>query len=337
MKRLVTLIGAFLLLTGVVLFAETSVLIDFTKLAADTKLGNSDTPTENAATMIDFSNVAGASFSDEEKAQMKTSLALNNWEVVLAPSSRTIENISLSMTREAKTSANAKPFNGEEMANLTVLGIRVHFPTAPFNSWAIVKPPFEIPAYADKTELQGDKLVVPDEEKGRGRKFDGYGVLKNVGVIKSISVTVYGSNFPNGFGLILKDQNNEEQQIFIDYLNFDGWRTLTWKNPNYISEVRNRQIKRYPLYPKSAPFVKLVGLIIYRDAAQEGGDFITYVKDIKITYDKAVLELQRDIDDESIWGILQARQEARRAAELRRLGNLQVLRYLEKQKMDQGK
>ncbi len=337
MKRLVTLIGAFLLLTGVVLFAETSVLIDFTKLAADTKLGNSDTPTENAATMIDFSNVAGASFSDEEKAQMKTSLALNNWEVVLAPSSRTIENISLSMTREAKTSANAKPFNGEEMANLTVLGIRVHFPTAPFNSWAIVKPPFEIPAYADKTELQGDKLVVPDEEKGRGRKFDGYGVLKNVGVIKSISVTVYGSNFPNGFGLILEDQNNEEQQIFIDYLNFDGWRTLTWKNPNYISEVRNRQIKRYPLYPKSAPFVRLVGLIIYRDAAQEGGDFITYVKDIKITYDKAVLELQRDIDDESIWGILQARQEARRAAELRRLGNLQVLRYLEKQKMDQGK
>ncbi len=336
MKRLVTLIGAFLLLTGVVLFAETSVLIDFSKLAADTKLGKSDTPTENAATMIDFSNVAGASFTPEEKAQMKTSLALNNWEVVLAPSSRTIENISLSMTKEATTSPNAKPFNGEDMANIKVLGIRVHFPTAPFNSWAIIKPPFEIPAYADKTELQGDKLVVPDKEKGRGRKFDHYGVLKNVGVIKSIAVTVYGSNFSNGFGIILKNQNNEEQQIFIDYLNFDGWRTLVWKNPNYISEVRNRQIRRYPLYPKSAPYIKLVGLVIYKDASQEGGDFITYVKDIKVTYDKAVLSLQRDIDDESIWHILQNRQAARRAAELRRLGNLQVLRYLEKMKMDKG-
>ncbi len=336
MKRFVLLIGAFLLLSGVILFAETSVLIDFSKLSADTKLGNNEKATENGATLIDFSNVAGASFTEEEKAKMKTSLAINNWEVVLSSSSRTVLNQSLSMTKEAKTSPKAKPFQGEEMANKTVMGIRVHFPVAPFNSWAVVKPPFEIPAYADKTQLQGDKLVVPDEEKGRGRKFDGYGVIKNVGVIKSVSVTVYGSNFPNGFGIILKNQNNEEQQIFIDYLNFDGWRTLTWNNPNYIADVRNREIKRYPLYPKSAPFIKLVGFVIYKDASQEGGDFITYIKDVKVTYDKAVLELQRDIDDEAIWGILKARQEARRAAELRRLGNMQVLRYLEKQKMDQG-
>ena len=336
MKRFILLLGAFLLFTGIFLYAETQVLIDFSKLAADTKLGNNKEATENGQTLIDFSAVAGASFSAEEKAKMKTSLALDNWGVVLASSSRTIQNQALSMTREATTSAKAKPFNGEEMANKKVLGIRVHFPVAPYNSWAIVKPPFDIPAYADKTELQGDKLVVPDAEKGRGNKFNGYGVVKNVGILKSLSVTVYGSNFPNGFGVILENQNHEQQQIFIDYLNFDGWRTLTWNNPNYVSEVRNREIKKYPLYPKSAPFVKLAGLVIYRDASQEGGDFITYVKDIKVTYDKAVLDLQRDIDDEAIWGILKARQEARRAAELKRLGNIQVLRYLEKQKMDKG-
>ena len=336
MKRFILLLGAFLLFTGIFLYAETSVLIDFSKLAADTKLGNNKKATENGATLIDFSSVAGASFSAEEKAKMKTSLALDNWEVVLASSSRTVQNQALSMTKEATTSSKAKPFNGEEMANKKVLGIRVHFPVAPYNSWAIIKPPFDIPAYADKTELQGDKLVVPDSEKGRGNKFNGYGVVKNVGILKSLSVTVYGSNFPNGFGVILENQNHEQQQIFIDYLNFDGWRTLTWNNPNYVAEVRNREIKKYPLYPKSAPFVKLAGLIIYRDASQEGGDFITYVKDIKVTYDKAVLDLQRDIDDEAIWGILKARQEARRAAELKRLGNIQVLRYLEKQKMDKG-
>ena len=79
-----------------------------------------------------------------------------------------------------------------------------------------------------------------------------------------------------------------------------------------------------------------MGFVIYKDASQEGGDFITYIKDVKVTYDKAVLDLQRDIDDEDIWGILRERQEARRAAELKRLGNMQVLKYLEKQKMDQG-
>ena len=335
MKRFILLLGALLLFTGLFLYAETTTLIDFSKLGADTKLGNNQKATENGATLIDFSAVAGASFSAEEKAKMKTSLALDNWQVVLTSSSRTIQNQALSMTKEATTSSKAKPFNGEDMASKKVLGIRVHFPVAPYNSWAIVKPPFSIPTYADKTELQGDKLVVPDKEKGRGTKFDNdYGVVKNVGVLKEISVTVYGSNFPNGFGIILENQNHEQQQIFIDYLNFDGWRRLTWKNPNYITEVRNREIKKYPLYPESAPFVKLAGLIIYRDASQEGGDFITYVKDIKVTYDKAVLDLQRDIDDESIWHILKDRQRARRAAELKRLGNMQVLRYLEKQKMD---
>lgn len=332
MKRFILLLGVFFLFTGLFLYAETSVLIDFSKLAADTKLGNNEKATENGATLMDYSAVAGASFTAEEKAKMKTSLALDNWVVVLASSSRTVQNQGMSMTKEATISSKAKPYNGEDMANKKVLGIRVHFPVASYNSWAIVKPPFDIPAYAFKTQLQGDKLV-KTKELG---KYDGYGVVRNVGILKSLSVTVYGSNFPNGFGIILENQNHEQQQIFIDYLNFDGWRTLTWRNPNYVKEVRNREIKKYPLYPKSAPFVKLAGLVIYRDASQEGGDFITYVKDIKVTYDKAVLDLQRDINDEAIWGILRARQEARRAAELKRLGNIQVLRYLEKQKMDKG-
>jgi hypothetical protein len=80
--------------------------------------------------------------------------------------------------------------------------------------------------------------------------------------------------------------------------------------------------------------LKLVGIVVYRDAAQEGGDFVTYVHDIKITYDKAIIETTRDINDEAIWGILQQRNEARRLAELKRLGNIQVLRFLEQQKMD---
>jgi hypothetical protein len=319
------------------LFVEESVLIDFTKLTADTTLGKASQPNENAATLVDFSTVAGASFTDEEKAAMKTSLALMNWDVVLASSSRTNDNQSVSFTREAALKPTAKPFNGEEMANKKVLGIRIHFPIATFNSWAIIQPPFDIPAFQDKDTLQGDKLVVADADKGLGGKFEnGYGVIKNVGIIKSVSITVYGSNFPNGLGIKLMDQDGNEQIIFMDYLKFDGWRTLTWNNPNYIADVRNRELRQFPLYPKSEPFLKIGGIILYRDSMQEGGDFITYVKDIKVTYDKAVVDTERDINDEAIWGILRARAEARRLAELKRLGNIQVLRYVEKLKMDQG-
>lgn len=335
MKRLfIFFVVGLLIFGGTALFADQSVLIDFTKLVADTTVGTNKTPTENGPTLVDYSNVAGASFTDEEKAAMKSSLALNNWQVTLASSARTVANQSVTMTKEATTNANAKQFNGQDMANKKVLGIRIHFPTEPYNSWAMIEPPFDIPAYADKDSLQGTRLVVADADRGKGQKFEGYGVVKNVGVLKSLSITVYGANFPNGLGVVVADQDGNQQTIFMDYLAFDGWRTLTWDNPNYISDVRNRELRKYPLYPKGEPFLKLVGVIIYRDAQQEGGDFVTYIHDITITYDKAIMDTQRDINDEAIWGILQQRNEARRLAELRRLGNVQVLRFLEQQKMD---
>ncbi len=338
MKRLFSfVVVGLLLLGGTALFADESVLIDFTKLGADQTLGTNKAPTENGATLTDYSAVAGASFTDEEKAAMKSSLALNNWQVILASSARSIANQSVTMTKEAVTSASAKQFNGVDMANKKVLGVRIHFPTEPYNSWAIIQPPFDIPAYADKDAVQGNKLIVADADKGLGQKFDGFGVVKNVGVLKSLSITVYGANFPNGLGVVVADQDGTQQTMFMDYLQFDGWRTLTWNNPNYIGDVRNRELRKYPLYPKGAPYLKIVGIIVYRDAAQEGGDFVTYVRDIKVTYDKAIIETQRDINDEAIWGILQQRNEARRLAELKRLGNIQVLRFLEQQKMDATK
>ncbi len=338
MKRLFVIVFVGLLLGGTAgLFADESVLIDFTKLGADQTLGTNKTPTENAATLVDYSAVAGASFTDEEKAAMKSSLALSNWQVTLASSARSIVNQSVTMTKEAATSPTAKQFNGQDMANKKILGVRIHFPVESFNSWAIIQPPFDIPAYADKDSLQGATMQVADADKGKGEKFNGYGVVKNVGVLKSLSITVYGANFPNGLGVVVADQDGNEQTLFMDYLQFDGWRTLTWNNPNYITDVRNRELRKYPLYPKGEPYLKLIGIVIYRDAAQEGGDFVTYIRDISVTYDKAIIETQRDINDEAIWGILQQRNEARRLAELKRLGNVQVLRFLEQQKMDATK
>jgi len=304
--------------------ADKETLIDFTILTGDTDVGDRQ---ENGATLIGFADKAGASIPADERQNMVISLAIENWKVTLASSSRTVDNMRLSKVITAPVSDTAAKYPSDN-----VMGIRIHFPDQPYNSWAIIEPPFEIPAYEQKSTWDGTQLTV-DETDTLRTQFDGYGVLKNVGTIKSISVNIYGSNYPNGFGILLKDQENNVQNIFIGYLEFDGWKTITWSNPNYIEEVRNRELKQYPLYPKSTPMIKFAGIIFYKDAAQNGGDFITYVRDIEMIYDKAVLNPVRDINEEALWGILNEREQKRREAEFSKLGNLQVLRYLESQKM----
>lgn len=309
MKKLVAVM-AILLMSGIATaFAQTTttrepeVLIDFNNL--------SDTE-------VDFGQVAGAGLTEENKKNLKVDLSIDNWEVELSSSSQVGDNQVLSYVKPAKTQTDGK----------TVLGIRIHFPDANYNSYAIIKPPFDIPAYEDK----------PGDPAGTGNKFTNKGILKNVGNIKFIEITVNGRNYPHGLGIILEDQSGQERIIFVDYLRFAGWKTLVWQNPNYITDVKNREMRFIPLYPRNQPFIKLKGFIIYRDASNIGGDFVTYIKDVKVAYDKAqASEYELDVDDESLWGILKDREEKRKMAEMKRLGNLQVLRYLEKKKMYDGR
>jgi hypothetical protein len=324
MKRMFILVAVVLFFAGT-LFAEEAVLIDFTKLAADILPDQENVPTQNRQTMMDYSMVAGGSFTTEQKAVMKTSLAIANWDVVLASSSRTVGNQILTYTSEA----SSKQWG-------TVMGLRVHFPTEPFNSWAIVKPPFEIPAFEPLANVDDEGNIEPSEENdgitGGSRFEDGYGVVKNVGTIKSVAVNAYGLNFPHGLSAIIIDNLGNQKPVFMGYVNYDGWGELRWDNPAYVQSVRNRELRLYPLYPTSTPFVKFGGFLVQRDAAKEGGDFIVYFKDVKIIYDKAVLDTDRDIDDEGLWNIIKDRETARKIWEMERFGQNQVLRYLESQK-----
>jgi hypothetical protein len=350
MRRQSLIVAAALLLVGAIgAFADEAVLIDFSLLKADIREDplNAGKFRDNRLTMIDFSDTAGASFTEEQSAQMRTSLAIPNWSVVLASSSRSSVTTPNSYTREATISADAKKYAGQ-----TVLGIRVNFPLEPFNSWARVTPPFEIPSFEAKADVADDGTITPktgaqseDPVNARLTRFEGsynadtkiqtaIGVVKNVGVIKYVAVTVKGLNFPQGLSLILKDQDGNERVAFMGYLNFDGWKTLTWTNPQYVTDVRNRELRIYPLYPKTSPYVKLGGFLITRDASQEGGDFVTYIKDVKILYDKAVLDPVTDIDDEAVWGIVGVKEAERKRVESARFGSSQVLRYIESKKQE---
>jgi hypothetical protein len=326
MKRIFILISVVLFTFGTV-FADEAVLIDFTKLVADIRVDDGsggDTPNQNRQTMMDFASSAGNSFTTEQKQVMKTSLAMPNWEVLLASSARNIGNVRQSFA----LAATSKEFG-------TVLGVRVHFPVEPFGSWAIIKPPFEIPAY-EQGEVGDDGTIQPPENAditASSRFEDGYGVVKNVGAIKSVAVDVYGLNFPHGLSAILIDTEGNQKSIFMGYLNHDGWGEKTWLNPAYVQEVRNRELRIYPLYPEATPYIKFGGFLVQRDAAAPGGDYIGYFRDVKIIYDKAVLDTERDIDDEGTWGIINEREDAKKRYEMLQFGQNQVLRYMESQKL----
>ncbi len=348
-RHLFLIVAALMLLGAVAVFADEAVLIDFALLSTDIIEDplQPGVKTQNRATMMDFSSTAGASYTTEQKKQMAVSLAIPSWDIVLASSSRTNANQSLSYTRETKVDQAAARFPGA-----TVFGVRVRFPLEAFNSWAKVLPPFGIPAFEPKADITDAGVITPkasqqgaDPVNARLSRFEGtynaetkmttaLGVVKNVGVIKAVAVNVKGLNFPHGLSVVLIDSDANERVVFLGYLNFDGWRTLRWDNPQYISDVRNRELRVYPMYPKSTPFVKFGGFIISRDASNLGGDFVGYFKDVKILFDKAILEPVRDIDDEAVWGIVGKREEDRKKTESRRFGSSQVLRYIERMKQE---
>ncbi len=347
-KLIVVALALFLVGAFTAISADEAVLIDFSLLKADIKADplNQGKFLENRATMMDFSGTAGASYTEEQKAQMRTSLAIRNWDVLLASSSRSNLNQSLSLTAEAQIASDAKQFAGKP-----VMGFRVRFPVAEFNSWAKIAPPFEIPAFEPKASVDDQGVISPAKDQGtdpanaRLTRFEGsydantkittaLGIVKNVGVIKSVAVTVKGLNFPHGLSVVLLDSDGNAQNVFMGYLNFDGWKELRWDNPAYVQDVRNRELRVFPLYPKTTPMVKFDGFVVTRDAANEGGDFVAYIKDVKILYDKAVLEPVRDIDDEALWGIVGKKESERKSMESKRFGSQQVLRYLEKMKQE---
>lgn len=332
MKRTFSILAVAMLLAGASAFAEESTLIDFTKLSADCVSDEDGNPTQNSHTVMDFSTSAGATFTADQKDLMKTSLALPEWEVSLNSSARTVESLGLSKVVAAPVKESAQvPFAGSE-----VMGVRIVFPETSSNAYAYIRPPFEIPAYERlaAADENGVRQEPTDEEKASGKTLfeDDYGVVKNVGTLKSIKVTTMGMNYPEGLYVLLKDNDNIERRYFMGYLGFDGWKELIWNNPQYISEIRNREIRVYPIYPRGLPFVKFTGFQVTRDANHIGGNFIGYFKDVSIIYDKALLTSDRDIADEDLWGIITKKEDARQAAEMERFGNKQVDRFLERAK-----
>ena len=332
MKKTFILVAMAFLLMGAVAVAEEAIIVDFALLNADIIADPNGKMTQNRRTVMDYGKVAGASYTDEQKALMRTSLALEQWDVELNSSAQNPLSVATSTIKEAEVRAEGEKFAGQKL-----MGVRILFPEWTNNANAKIKPGFLIPAYEKMAQVddQGNlqEPTAEDKASGKSRFEDGYGIVRNTGVIKSIAVNTYGMNFPHGLYVLLRDQNNVVKRYFMGYLLFDGWREMIWNNPSYIANVKSRELRLYPVYPTALPHVAFEGFLITRDAAHDGGDAIAYFKDVKIIYDKAVLTTVRDFADEDIWGIQAERETKRKKIEVEKFGHTQVLRFLEQEKM----
>lgn len=250
----------------------------------------------------DFSNLPGNYYSTEDIDRMAVNLKLHNWIVDLSESSRNVVDNELSKARAATSASKG-----------TVLGVTAHFPMTPLNGSAFIHPPFDFPL--DYGVKNNNSL-----KDGRNNQY-GMGILHNVGPIKSVSIEVYGRNYPHGLSVVLERDTDKIEEIFMGYLNFRGWRELKWENPNYIKDVRERRIQERPLYPHQIPFIRLKGLKVYRTSEMLGGYFIGYFKTVKVVHDLDLTYLndERDIDDENFWYIIKRYEIAKKYQELRAL------------------
>ena len=274
------------------------------------------------STLIDFAltgnadNLQAGEGDTNELVPVAENIYNDNWVVWLNESARLTENRRNSYV----TNVDSKGNNGAWEAG-KVLGIRVHFPLAAWNSYALVKPVFELEMYGGN---DGTKYT------------EGKGVIHNVGEIKSISSWVYGRNFLVSYFINLQNEFGELKSYPMGNVYFNGWRQVRWENREYLPNVRDRVLVREPLYPKMVPSVKLDSLGFYRTKDTKGGNFITYVKDVTLEYDVVVVDFEEDIDDEATWQLLKTENDRKQAIESARIREQAELRDLEQRRIGDG-
>ncbi len=250
-------------------------------------------------------------------ANLPPELSIEKWRIKLSgysdiPKCRNLSDVKIVKVDPTKLDTDIK-FD-------KCLGIRINFEYSHGNDWAQIYPLYPVSVFYAK---------------------EGEGILRNVGPIKSISIWVSGRNYKNSIEVRMLDQNGKYKSINFGHLFFKGWRKLTWENPNYIKELKKRDLVKPHLYPQYEPYLKFESLVIYKSPQEIGGDFVTYVKDIRVEYEPAITKYEAAINDESEWRILEENAKLQRELEEKRLdlyfsGSSMEAEYL-KEKMQREK
>lgn len=285
MKRILSLVLIFTVLVAIGMMAQ-----DTTTAPAATSSGNDDSLLQEK-TLIDFANLDSADVSPE--------IEFNKWRIVLSGLSDNSTSRILSDLRITEVNSGdlqKDQITDEEFSFSRSLGVRINFAKGYNNDWAQIQ-----------TENPISEFRVQSEE--------GEGVLRNVGPVEEISVLVRGMNYMHSLEVRMKDQDGRYRNVNFGGLYFNGWRRLAWKNPDYIADKRKRDIVKVHLYPAEKPMLKFDSLVLYKSPNEKGGDFVCYIKEIKVKYEPFFTRDVDEIDHEGLWGIHEAADNAKQARE----------------------
>jgi len=314
---------AMFVVVGVHSAAIEEVLIDFSLLVPNVP---PESPIHESSTLLTYgdlySTATGVSISDEERELVRSSLAIPQWRLTLNSSARDTSRILSSSIRVATVSDSASENAGEG-----VLGVRVNFAEGDTHSWALIEPAYRIP----RVPLH---LIT-----GRDVDFSQRVVINDVAQIRSISVEVYGLNYPHRLSVLYEDTDGRLREFFIGTLDFTGWRTITWDSQYYVpaevevpvevppevgeegaeidgalaaaadadaeADATTVALQRLePLYPQTFNNIAFRGIRIWKNGSNLTGDFVGYIKEVRVDYDPQPTSVLADIDHEGLWGII---------------------------------
>lgn len=226
---------------------------------------------------------------------------IDNWVVTLNSSSQTVKNKDKSTTKNAPS---------KKYGN--VLGVRLKFNPWENAFWGTVSFPY----FLSPTYLDGKFITADDNNKDNGLAV---GLLVNVGQIRNVKSWINGLNYNNTYGIRVVNEFEQMFEFGMGSTFFEGWRRLTWQNDNYIIDPKEWNPIKTPLYPLSIPYIKFDSLAFYKSAGNTEANFIGYVKDVTVDYDFAMVQEERDIDDEAVWHIIADRAIAERIQTSKRI------------------
>ena len=281
--------------TGVIETGYTETLIDFSILGDKNQLGG----------------------DDENLSKIAEGIHNENWLVELNSSANFVANRRMSYSKNIQINKSKIPsYVGDNLKD-SVLGIRANFPFSKYDASVEIYPKTEFSFYA-----------------GQNGKFytRGKGVVQNVTLIKSIHVYVKGRNFPLDLYVNLENSDGDDKSYRIGNIDFENWRELIWNNPDYIANIKQRDLrdkKTNPVYPYLQNSLRLKSLKLVRrgDFTPIVTDSVFYVAWIKIVYDKASLNEGGDdeeINDEENWGVYRDTLHTKFSTDVNNLKYLEV-------------
>jgi hypothetical protein len=114
------------------------------------------------------------------------------------------------------------------------------------------------------------------------------------GISKLVTVWVAGRNFNHSIYLVLQDSQNRYFELYIDKLNFQGWKKLSVTIPAQNGD-HNGIIQNDYHYTASMG-IKIIGFRIDVDPLEAYGTYFVYFDDLRVTTD-LFAEDNREADD----------------------------------------